>query len=227
MPNIKILFTIAMTTGCATSSHKKDNGIEQDINANSEKINRKEFDKLQLKTSKTWAKIQEIEDQMIQQKEIIKIIEKSLNINLKEKQKETIKKEESRHINTWSENDKKDLARAHKLFKEEKYDESANIFIKINGRRPKAPHPLYWAGRSFFKMKKFKEAKYYFSQSLEKSKVKTLKPNAIYYLARSEINLGLHDEAKKNLKNLIQEYPYEIASEAGRNLLSQLEKSSQ
>ena len=199
-------------------------------------VSRKEFNALQLKQAKVWARIQEIEGSVLQQKEHIRIIEKSLQLGgaltSKSATPTTSPTDTKAPQSVSSKNNpeafaeyKQKLAKAKKLFENNQFSQSALDFSKINNDYPNESkgEAAYWAGRSAFKLKEYNNAQNYFIQTLDKTSDNNIRANALYYLARSEINLGLTDAGKLKLQNLIKDYPYESAADAAKLLLTQLE----
>jgi TolA-binding protein len=98
----------------------------------------------------------------------------------------------------------------------EKYD------YLVNKTFYKASQQLYFQGLSDYKSKKYNEAIFKFELSLNLNKESYFADDCYYYIAYSYINTGSNEMAKKNLNELLINYPNSTYSNESLRIIKQL-----
>lgn len=83
----------------------------------------------------------------------------------------------------------------------------------------------YWVAMCWLNLKEYQTAHQGFEGFIKKHPTSTWIPKAKFYQARAEISLGLKEKGLAHLKELIQSYPLEDASEMAKLEISRLERT--
>ncbi len=248
MKLFSIIAMILLNFHCS-SIRRNESTIKTNKNkelANQNKSNQNSaLEDLELKQTKLWARISELEDIVTKQKERLALIERHINIDVvseenHEKSLPTIGKKEIEPIavdtkivvapkkiskeeyNTY----KKDLEKGKTLFKKEDYGNAFLIFSEIDKKISSdvsQGEPLYWIARCWFKLKEFQSSKKILESFVEKFPNHPFVPTAKYFQAKADIELGSKENAIAQLKILIQEHPHYASIKAAKSLLAKLE----
>jgi TolA-binding protein len=120
------------------------------------------------------------------------------------------------------------FTRAHDLYRAGRYGQAAAEFDKIGeefGEGARGGQHLYWIARCWADLKELATARQRFAEFVEKFPGSPWAPRAQLELGRVEWKLGLNETAIKRFRDLIQQHPFEDASEMARMELDNLQKT--
>jgi TolA-binding protein len=200
----------------------------------------KRNDEVDLKMSKLIARIDELENEVRTQKERQKVLEKGLVTGLvpeelgspKNKELEGPQEMEAKSTAAVEENETEtpsiDFQFVEKLVVSKKFAEASKT---LEGFHPetasKADQALYayWMGVCLYYQGKHLEASQFFDQYLEQQDEKSLMPNALYYSAKVNKEMGFGEKGLDLFKQVIDQYPDHEVSKMAKWEISQLENS--
>lgn len=178
-------------------------------------------EKLELQQSKFLIKLEELQRLLLQQKQKLKIIEKTTNISRstssfsKEKTKRLGQKNPKKDIMT-SEIKPIELTQFHKkldlaikLFEADKVGKAIINFITLNRSYKNSITKgvcIYWLGRSWLKLKEYSTARSLFSNFIENNERDDKYSDVEYWLAKADIALGHKSQAVSRLNKIIYQY---------------------
>ena len=139
------------------------------------------------------------------------------------KEKEKSKEEEKKHIESVYQSR---LIASRELFRKGKYGKAYLEFSKLGREFESSVHknePEYWIGRCWYQLKEFQQARQYLARYVaQASGGGTHVAAARFWLAKTEISLGMKENAVVMLRELIKKHPYDGSTEAARQLLSHM-----
>lgn len=209
-------------------------------------------DENQLKIARLWARVDELEEEQIRQKERLRVIEKGLTLGLvpeelKGKKKEAppppppvpeVKAPEAQKVEPKPEAkglSKEDadkyqaaLASAHDNFRAGRYGRAAVEYSEINknfGDLVDGGMAKYWVARCWMSLKEYNTARQHLAEFLKEHPGSPWMPRAKLELARVEWKLGLSETALQRFRDIIQQHPYEDAAEMAKMELENLDKT--
>ncbi len=98
----------------------------------------------------------------------------------------------------------------YRAIKQKKFNEarnSFNTFLKEYPRHALADNALYWTGESYYAQKQYKRALHYFTRVQVEYPAGNKVPDSILKKGYAYYSLGRADEAKKELIDMLREYP--------------------
>lgn len=121
----------------------------------------------------------------------------------------------------------KRIVAARDMYKEGHFGQAYIEFSKLEKEFDPAVtgnEPQYWIGRSWIKLKEYRNAKQVLENYIAKHADSPWAPSAKYFLAEAEIQLGLNENAIKRLQEVIRDHPYEDSAEAAKQLLASVQR---
>ncbi len=234
-------------------THKTQMHEEPSADAPVLEMSNYEEESVELKQAKAWAKILELEELVLSQQERIALLEEGfmLGINpqgkkpknhkplaLKKESEAPAKKEhEKTSLAHKSESMaptidpnksyEESLEKAKKLFEEGKYGNAYLEFSKLDQEFAESKHasePKYWIGYCWLNLKEYQNAKTFLELFISQAEKSDLYVSAKFLAAKADLGLGLKSQARKRLKDIIKEHPYEENAESAKELLAELAK---
>lgn len=153
---------------------------------------------------------------------------RSLNImpdeikpNIQEQEKS--KEEEKKHIESVYQSR---LIASRELFRKGKYGKAYLEFSRLGREFEASVHksePEYWTGRCWYQLKEYQQARQYLGRYVAQAGAGgTHLAAARFWLAKTELSLGMKENAVVMLRELIKKHPYDGSTEAARQLLSHM-----
>jgi TolA-binding protein len=201
---------------------------------------------LELRLAKLWARVDDLENQQIRQKERMKLLEKGLMLGIipeelkmeKAGKHESAKKPEPEAMETPASlqalppavaaNTEKshDIAEYQRLLRsaQEKFNAAnyGQAIVQFNEIGEKFDESLtegshnYWIGLSWFYLKEMQLAEAGFKKLIDHFNHNSWVPYARFYMAKIDQNRGLSGRARDQFKLLIDEYPNQDLGEMAR-----------
>lgn len=122
----------------------------------------------------------------------------------------------------------KALATAQDSFASGNYGQAVSQFEQLASRFPsqsKEGNHLYWIGLSWMNLKEYDLAKKNFDHLVSLNPANPWIPRTMVHIAQMELRQGLPEQAIPRLKQVVERYPNEDASEMARAELSRYEKN--
>ncbi len=120
---------------------------------------------------------------------------------------------------------KKKILEAKNLFEEGKFGNAYLDFSKLDqefGDQVAQGEPKFWIARCWYALKEYQNAKQSLERFIDVYKTSDHFVAAKFYIAKSELGLGLTNQARKRLKEIVTEHPYEEHAEQAKQLLVEL-----
>lgn len=211
-------------------------------------------DEHELKLAKLWARVDELEEEQFRQKERIRVLEKGLTLGLipdelrqpppeakprprpappppqakappPKEPKATpppgaLSKEDSEKYQTG-------LANAHAFYRDGKYGRAIVAYSELAkefGDKVDNGLPLYWIAKCWASLGEYESSRQQLIEFLKSHPTSPWVPRAKLELARAEWRLGEEESALALLKGIIEQYPYEDATEMAKMELESLGK---
>ncbi|WP_176736279.1 tetratricopeptide repeat protein [Oligoflexus tunisiensis] len=197
---------------------------------------------LELRIAKLWARVDDLENQQIRQKERMKLLEKGLMLGIIPEELKTDKPVQppqkpepedppaSVQATTppplASGEKSKDLAEYQRLLRaaQEKFNAASygQAIVQYNEIGEKFDDSLtegshhYWTGLSWFYLKEMQLAEQSFLKLIDRYSHNSWVPYARFYMAKIDLNRGLSGRARDQFKMLIDEYPNQDLGEMAR-----------
>lgn len=201
---------------------------------------------LELRLAKLWARVDDLENQQIRQKERMKLLEKGLMLGIIPEELKTDKpgKHETKKAEPEAEEDapasvqattppplasgekSKDMAEYQRLLRaaQEKFNGAnyGQAIVQYNEIGEKFDDGLtegshnYWIGLSWFYLKEMQLAEQSFKKLIDQYNHNSWVPYARFYMAKIDLNRGLSGRARDQFKLLIDEYPNQDLGEMAR-----------
>ena len=114
---------------------------------------------------------------------------------------------------------------ARQLFQEGRYGKAYLDFSKLDREfdaQISGGATKYWIGRCWFKLKEYRLAEQYLNQFIRSFHASPWQASAKFYLARSQLGMGMREKGIKQLQSLIKDHPNQGSSEAAKQLLANL-----
>jgi TolA-binding protein len=200
----------------------------------------KRNDEVDLKMTKLIARIDELENEVKTQKERQKVLEKGLVTGLVPEELESPKNkglEESQKLEAQNtvdveesepESPSVDFQLVEKLLVSKKFAEASktleNFHPETASKTDQALY-AYWMGVCLYYQGKHLEASQFFDQYIEQQDEKSLMPNALYYSAKVNKEMGFGEKGLDLFKQVIDQYPDHEVSKMAKWEISQLENS--
>jgi TolA-binding protein len=200
---------------------------------------------LELRIAKLWARVDDLENQQIRQKERMKLLEKGLMLGIipdelktDKPMKQDLKKPEPDPEETpasvqattpppsLASEKSKDLAEYQRLLRaaQDKFNAAnygqaivqyGEIGEKFDDGLTEGSHN-YWIGLSWFYLKEMQLAEQSFKKLIDQFNHNSWVPYARFYMAKIDMNRGLSGRARDQFKLLIDEYPNQDLGEMAR-----------
>ena len=208
-------------------------------------------DTQQLKQARVWARLDRLEARLAEQKQRLHLLEQGLllgisppdlepnpsttsatDYSLRDEQLDLalgnpvqqVKKQEPKGDTTSFQHQ---LASAIQLYKAQRYGKAYVDLQKIEAKFEPSIHqglPEYWIGKCWFKLGEFQTSRTTLQNFLQKHPDSSKSASAKFFLAKSEIELGLSRQATARLEELIRENDGESYADAARSLIKSLER---
>jgi TolA-binding protein len=201
---------------------------------------------LELRLAKLWARVDDLENQQIRQKERMKLLEKGLMLGIIPEELKTDKasKHETKKLAPEAEEapasvqttmpppplasgeKSKDIAEYQRLLRaaQEKFNSASygQAIVQFNEIGEKFDDGLtegshnYWIGLSWFYLKEMQLAEASFKKLIDQFNQNSWVPYARFYMAKIDLDRGLSGRARDQFKLLIDEYPNQDLGEMAR-----------
>ncbi len=201
---------------------------------------------LELRLAKLWARVDDLENQQIRQKERMKLLEKGLMLGIipEELKNDKPGKPEAKKHEPEAEEDtpasvqatvppplaahdkSKDMAEYQRLLRaaQEKFNGAnyGQAIVQFNEIGEKFDDSLtegshnYWIGLSWFYLKEMQLSEQSFKKLIDQYNHNSWVPYARFYMAKIDMNRGLSGRARDQFKLLIDEYPNQDLGEMAR-----------
>lgn len=209
-------------------------------------------DEHELKLAKLWARVDELEEEQLRQKERVRVLEKGLTLGLvpeelkpkreapppappaqeppKAPEAAAAKAPESPPAVSPEEESRYQaaLASAHDHFRAGRYGRAIveySDIVKSFGDRIDRGMSKYWVAKCWINLKEYNTARQHLGDFLKESPESPWVPRAKLELARVEWKLGLSETALQRFRDVIQQHPYEDAAEMAKMELQNLDKT--
>lgn len=203
---------------------------------------------LELKQAQMAAHIEDLEEQLLRQKERTSLLEKGLLLGLPPVSAEPPKSPAAQQASPAADHVPsppaqvqtqvtplppppepaayaKGVEHAKKLFHEGRYSQAYLDFSKLERQFDSSIHggePQYWIGRCWLELKEFSNALQSLTAFIEQYPSSPQLAAAKFYLAKVELARGFQENALKHLQALIKQHPYEGVAEAAKQLIQNL-----